>query len=279
MVIEQTSPRRPRAFTLLEVLIVIGIISVLMAILLPAAERVRHQAYIDKCASNLRQIGMAFQTYAQDNHGNYPRTSYSGNPATYVLNQGTGTNAVDPFQSGPGSVQVNDLTAPLFLLMKAQKLSPEVMICPYNDETDFNADSANFTGRSNFTNEKKNLGYSFANPYPVDSVATAGYRLSNKLSAEFAVGADRNPGVSGKNDDVYAPSLGSPWSKMKLANSPNHEFDGQNVLYGDGHVAWQKTAFCGIAQDNIYTAKKGVAPKVEASPSDPTDSILLPTDD
>jgi prepilin-type N-terminal cleavage/methylation domain-containing protein/prepilin-type processing-associated H-X9-DG protein len=266
-------------FTLLEVLIVIGIISVLMAILLPAAERVRHQAYIDKCASNLRQIGMAFQTYAQENHGNYPRTAYSGNPATYVLNEGTGTAVADSFQAGPGAVQINDLTAPLFLLMKTQKLSPEVMICPYNDETSYVADLPNLTGRSNFTDEKKNLGYSFANPYPLDAVTTAGYRLSNKLSAEFAVGADRNPGASGKNENVYAPTLGSPTSFMNKANSRNHEEDGQNVLYGDGHVAWQKTAFCGIAQDNIYTAKKGVSPKVDNSPSDPSDRILLPTDD
>src|SRR3954453_697294 len=92
---------RRQAFTVIEVLVVIGIISVLMAILLPAAERVRHQAYIDKCASNLRQIGLAFQTYAQDNHGNYPRTIYSGNAAPYVTNQGTGINAADSFQSGP----------------------------------------------------------------------------------------------------------------------------------------------------------------------------------
>src|SRR4051794_9132811 len=178
--------RGHRAFTLLEMLIVIGIIGILMAILLPAAERVRHQAYIDNCASNLRQIGMAFQTYAQDNHGNYPRTAYSGNAATYVLNQGTGANAADSFQSGAGSVQVNDLTAPLFLLLKTQKLSPAVMICPYNDETDFKSENPNLIGRSNFTDEKKNLGYSFANPYPLDAVAAAGYRLSNKLSAEFA---------------------------------------------------------------------------------------------
>src|SRR5205823_5317457 len=110
-------PRRARlcAFTVIEVLVVIGIITVLMAILLPTAERVRHQAYIDKCASNLRQIGMAMQTYAQENHGNYPRTPYNGNPATYVLNQGTGVNAPDAFQGG--GVKVNDLTAPLFLLL------------------------------------------------------------------------------------------------------------------------------------------------------------------
>jgi prepilin-type N-terminal cleavage/methylation domain-containing protein/prepilin-type processing-associated H-X9-DG protein len=265
-----------RGFTVLELLIVIGIISVLMAILLPAIEHVRHQAYIDKCASNLRQIGLALQTYSIDNHGNYPRTSYSGNPTGYALTEGTGTNVENPFQNQPGGVQTNDLTAPWFLLMKTQKLLPAIMICPYNDETDYVADKTNLDGRSNFTDQKKNLGYSFANPYPLDAVAKAGYRLTNLLSAEFAVAADRNPGVTGKGDNVYAPSPKSASSIMEMANSPNHEHDGQNVLYGDGHVSWEQTPFCGMSNDNIYTAKNSVAPNVESSPADVNDSVLLP---
>jgi prepilin-type N-terminal cleavage/methylation domain-containing protein/prepilin-type processing-associated H-X9-DG protein len=278
MIPKVTVPKRKahpgRGFTVIELLIVIAIIAVLMAIILPAAERVRHQAYIDKCASNLRQIGLALQTYAQDNHGNYPRTPYD---PTYTnpLTEGTGVSAPDPFS--PPGVQFNDTSAPLFLLMKTQHLVPEVMICPYNDDTEFVADLPNLAGRSNFSDQKKNLAYSFANPYPKSAVA--GYRLSNKLTAEFAVAADRNPGTSGKNDDVYAPVPNSPTSVMKKANSSNHEKDGQNVLYGDGHVAWQKTPFCGIQNDNIYTAKNGLAPKVEASPADANDSVLLPTDD
>jgi prepilin-type N-terminal cleavage/methylation domain-containing protein/prepilin-type processing-associated H-X9-DG protein len=266
--------QRRHGFTVIEVLVVIGIIAVLMAILLPAMERVRHQAYIDKCASNLRQIGMAIQTYAQDNHGNYPRTAYDPTYASPLV-EGTGTSAADSFQTGPGSVQPNDLTAPLFLLMKSQKLVPEVMICPYNDETDFAADLPNLNGRSNFNNWKKNLGYSFANPYPSTAAAAKGYRLSNKLSADFAVGADLNPGIDSRSD-VYGAQPNSPPSIMKRANSMNHEQDGQNVLYGDGHVAWQHTPFCGIANDNIYTAKNGVSPQVETSPADATDSVLLP---
>ncbi len=273
--------RRPNAFTVIEVLVVIGIIGVLMAILLPAAERVRHQAYIDKCASNLRQIGLAIATYESDNHGNYPRTLAD---ETYTkvlptgLTKGTGIMAADPFQGGVG---YNDLTAPLFLVLKSQRVTPEVFICPYNDETDFSADTAPIAGRSNFTNYKKNLGYSFANPYGNTTASAAGYRLCNKLSAEFAIAADLNPGVDAttKKSDVYAARPNSPTSVMQKANSANHERDGQNVLYGDGHVAWQITPLCGVQQDNIYTAKNGVTPNVELSPADATDSILLPSDD
>lgn len=63
---------RSKAFTVVELLIVIGILVVLIGLLLPTLEGVRWSARNTHCKANLRQHGIAFNTYALDNQGWYP---------------------------------------------------------------------------------------------------------------------------------------------------------------------------------------------------------------
>ena len=67
-----TRPHNRRGFSLVEMLVVLGIIVLLISILMPALNRVRDQAKTAACLNNLRQIGIAFSSYATSNDGFMP---------------------------------------------------------------------------------------------------------------------------------------------------------------------------------------------------------------
>ena len=98
--------RRPAnhggAFSLVELLVVLGILALVMGIVLPAVGTARDAAKRTQCLSNLRQLAAAAHGYAADNDGSYPSTYYSVGPVGYhwdftiVLNPKTGVREVKP---------------------------------------------------------------------------------------------------------------------------------------------------------------------------------------
>ena len=101
--------RRARrfGFTLVELLVVIGIIALLISILLPSLSRAREAGNRTKCLSNLRQLGMAFVMYCNDNHQNYPRAAggtAGGTPEDWIYWEATRNldeSCVGPYLSRP----------------------------------------------------------------------------------------------------------------------------------------------------------------------------------
>ena len=127
-----------RAFTLVELLVVIAVIGILAALLLPALASARDKGRKTACVSNLHQIGIALLNYATDNNGRIPYGPQAPpftSPGDFYPSTGAPTSLIS-LQTG----------APVGMgLLLAQQLcgQPKVLFCPGSDQPlDANAELA-----------------------------------------------------------------------------------------------------------------------------------------
>jgi prepilin-type N-terminal cleavage/methylation domain-containing protein/prepilin-type processing-associated H-X9-DG protein len=108
-------PRRA-AFTLIELLVVIAIIGILMALLLPAVQKIREAAARTKCLNNMKQLALACHNF-HDTNGKFPPQFGYSNPANNTGNFGTVFFHVLPYVEQTGIwdralIRVTDTTPP-----------------------------------------------------------------------------------------------------------------------------------------------------------------------
>ena len=231
--------RETRGFTLVELLVVIGIIAVLISLLLPALTKAREAGNRAACLSNLRQIGQMFHIYANDNKDQVP-LGVRGN--VYQDNYSVRyTGATQYFSFGP-FYRANLLKQPKVLYCpSAQGDTVHEFDVPNNRwNPDANGDLQNYT----------RAGYGIR-PMDWDQ------RPVLWRTSDTPIPAAHEPLVDAATG--YVPDIGRPWrpwpklAKLKhravtadIFASPHRVLwrhkKGINVVYADGSARWFDTA-------------------------------------
>src|ERR1035437_2631216 len=200
--------KREKAFTLLDLLVVIAVIPMLAASLLPALAYGKPKVRLVGCSNNLKQVGRAGRAWAADHNGNMPMT----------VAQATGGDAEDLGNRVLGPDQTTSQgVSKMFLCMSNELSTPKILFCPAEYENAYRMAASSFANPGSintnqavlYTNDLQ-VGYFIG----VDAQQTSPQMF---LTGDHNIGGDANPPITAfcAAPSYYSPSyavwLGTNW--------------------------------------------------------------------
>jgi prepilin-type N-terminal cleavage/methylation domain-containing protein len=279
---------KKKGFTLVELLVVIAIIALLMGILMPALARVRQIAFRMVCGTNLSGIGKAMLIYSNDYDDELPRAGGRNSVWAGMIPQWMATNRFAAYGvAANGEGGQGTITSCFYLLVKYAEVTPKSFICKGDSGTtefkpaDDGAGALDLIDLWDFgLTPNERCSYSYHMPFGLYALTTSG-------EPGMAVAADRNPFMASpmaEPKDISLFIVDSGREGIKGGNAMQHQDDGQNVLFLDSHVGFEKVPYCGINDDNIYTfwdggdIRRGALPFVGSEPQNRVDNLLVHDD-
>jgi len=218
--------KNKKAFTLVELLVVISIISLLIAILLPALNKTRMLAVRVKCAHNLKQINIAMNLYSDDNDNFYPATKGPKDPTDngYWLWMGRGFRPfIEPYLS-----------------MEKGEKNAGVLICPADKISKDKYDGTSYAYSLAF----------YHSPKQIDSLST----ISDQLDKPNIL-----PTIPQKVGTAKTPAkkimIGEWYSNHKKTEEEDEGWwcnQGQrNFIFADSHTEYLDVSKINLANDGF----------------------------
>ena len=208
---------KSRGFTLIELLVVIAIISLLVSILLPSLNKAKELAREVCCKSNLRNIGLAIMTYANESNESLPGPCWSG--------------------IGPPEISQHYLSTYLIPQLTSGR---EAWTCPSNEEADQWAKSNDTEDARHYLSHGMNEDddrYDFLFGRPQDGEIPPWPTRNLHYISSLPGGASEVWAVEDIDGWNYELGCGG-----RYTNLPVHR-EGRNVLYFDGSVRWNESIY------------------------------------